>query len=460
MVDFGKINHEQQQAIFNALKNDGKIDSEEMKKLGLSDAEAKALNEAFSSGKIEEVGDLVSFNKSAEKKPKESESQSQSVWSTVKSVGKFVGGALTVGAGVATVAAVVASSPAWLPAAALTVVGGALFASCGEDGVLSKDVQIQAVNVPPQDNSDVVNAINKNTEAVNKNTDAINYWGEKLSLQQEVTNNLIAKLGDNFIAKVNQLIELAGDNKTSLDDIKKLLNNINSNIIANGEQAHVDANAILDAIKELGINQAENFNAILEAINKNGENSKAIKALLEQVLANQKTLIANNREGFIAVIEAIKNIDPSKEVDLSEIENLLAQLVGIGKTNGVKLDGLAKQNDVIITILNSFKADVDDKLKKANNYLAQLDANQKEIINFLSKLSAKADEIIAKMGQGSGCTLDFEKLMAKLQEILEAIKDHDVKVTVDVTGKVTCECNCNCSQPHEGIIGNLDDLLG
>ena len=49
----------------------------------------------------------------------------------------------------------------------------------------------------------------------------------------------------------------------------------------------------------------------------------------------------------------------------------------------------------------------------------------------------------------------LDKIMDKLDDILAAIKDHNV--TVDVTGKVTCECNCG--QNHEGILGDLNDIL-
>jgi len=61
MADFGKINPEKAQAIINALK-DGRINSKEMEKLGLTAEEAKALNEAFASGAAE-IGDFVLVNK-------------------------------------------------------------------------------------------------------------------------------------------------------------------------------------------------------------------------------------------------------------------------------------------------------------------------------------------------------------------------------------------------------------
>ena len=61
MADFGKINPEKAQAIINALK-DGKISQNELKQLGLTPEEAKALTDAFSSGQVE-VGDFVLINK-------------------------------------------------------------------------------------------------------------------------------------------------------------------------------------------------------------------------------------------------------------------------------------------------------------------------------------------------------------------------------------------------------------
>ena len=55
---------------------------------------------------------------------------------------------------------------------------------------------------------------------------------------------------------------------------------------------------------------------------------------------------------------------------------------------------------------------------------------------------------------------DLSKLFNnRMDELLEAIKDHDVNVTVDVTGKVTCECNCGNDSKHEGILGDLNTIL-
>ena len=62
-----------------------------------------------------------------------------------------------------------------------------------------------------------------------------------------------------------------------------------------------------------------------------------------------------------------------------------------------------------------------------------------------------------QLGTGDDAKLldKLDKILAKLDDILAAIKDH--KVQIDVTGKVTCECNCG--KNHEGILGDIDDIL-
>ena len=89
---------------------------------------------------------------------------------------------------------------------------------------------------------------------------------------------------------------------------------------------------------------------------------------------------------------------------------------------------------------------------------------RKEAGDKMDGIDAWLEAIYNKIPAGGegGCKIDFDKLMAKLDEILQAIKDHDVHVdvTVDVTGKVQCECKCDGKVVHEGVLGNLADLLG
>ena len=88
-------------------------------------------------------------------------------------------------------------------------------------------------------------------------------------------------------------------------------------------------------------------------------------------------------------------------------------------------------------------------LKALNEFKNISDANSKKIL-------AKMDTIINVLNNIKDSTYDDTALMAKLDEILAAIKDHNI--TVDITGKVTCDCNCGGN--HEGIIGDLEDILG
>lgn len=271
---------------------------------------------------------------------------------------------------------------------------------------------------------------------------------KQIETNQESQIELQIAGGKSFATFVQQLFDIL--NNKNMDDAAKFdailnkmqeIKDVDTSILAKLD-AMFDDSKIIAAIKELS-NQVAGANntltLIYNAIMEHGKNSDAIKALLEQVLKNQETQIKNNSAGFKAVIDAISTIPANEPVDLSTLENLMKQLVALSADNGVKLDGIAKQNDIIITILKSLGAKMDG-----------FDAWFEKIYN---KIPA---------GGEGGCKLDFEKLMAKLQEILEAIKDHDVHVTVDVTGKVECHCGCKDSNGvvHEGVIGNLNDLLG
>ena len=65
-------------------------------------------------------------------------------------------------------------------------------------------------------------------------------------------------------------------------------------------------------------------------------------------------------------------------------------------------------------------------------------------------------------GNNVDYTAILTKMSGQLDDILAAIKDHevhvtvdDLNITVDVTGKVKCECTCSDGHKHEGIIGDL-----
>ena len=92
---------------------------------------------------------------------------------------------------------------------------------------------------------------------------------------------------------------------------------------------------------------------ILDAINKQEENSEAIKVLLEQILAQAQLNGAENKEGFKAVLDAIANIPPAEAVDIGNLETLLVEIKNLLQGNNEKLDTVITNENTIIMILNS-----------------------------------------------------------------------------------------------------------
>ena len=163
-----------------------------------------------------------------------------------------------------------------------------------------------------------------------------------------------------------------------------------------------------------------------------------------------------------AIIDAMSNIKPGEggTVDLSSIEKMLSELLQLTSKNNSLLESIDGKMDVINVTIETAKNEILAKMDKN-------DANTTAILNALNEFKnistandeailAKMDTIINILNNIKDSTYDDSALMAKLDDILAAIKDHNV--TVDITGKVTCECNCGGN--HEGIIGDLDDILG
>lgn len=307
---------------------------------------------------------------------------------------------------------------------------------------------------------------------------------------------------------INKLIELFPELKSLLEDLLKEVQALRKDENANSQDTQAILLRILDAIgdnkdalnviiKEIG----DNNNLIKVVIDKLTEGNKTlsdIRDLLKQNNADNKTimqllariqsLLNENNKISLGIYNMIKNIDPKDyTAQLNKIIELLEQL---DKNNDVRTanviaainklgDDVAGDLAAILEAIQKLPASqqkdyteilnaILDKIKEGN---AQNDANFKAVLDKIKDLgvsvaygmnaileaiqnqpdyTSRLDAIIAKL----------DALGAKAQEILEAIKDHDVKITVDVTGKVTCECNCNCGKPHEGIIGDLEDLLG
>ena len=268
---------------------------------------------------------------------------------------------------------------------------------------------------------------------------------EKLGKQGDAMGkeilNYIAAVGFEMNRNFSTLIDAVDKGNVKLDDIKALLAQLNTQVKQNGEDGKKLGNEILNYLGAVGFEMNRNFTAVLEAINKGVAGTDSLRDLLEKVLEKQDT----NSKAIINAIGNIK-IGSGGTVDLSSLEAMVAELLKQSKANGNILSNIDAKTDVIATTTKSILAALEKEFGKN-------DTRYKNIMNILNVIANEA----GSKGDDTKLLAKLDEILAKLDEIKDAIKDH--KVTVDVTGKVTCECNCGNNNKHEGILGDLNDLM-
>lgn len=258
----------------------------------------------------------------------------------------------------------------------------------------------------------------------------------------DVTNNLLEQLLKKYQAggisegDIQKIIDAISKNGEKIDITNKLLTNMQ-------KQNAQFQNAVLKAIAMLGINITGQLNNVINAINKLGAKGDGIKDLLNKILVQLDKMNANQRADAQKIIEALGKIQVGNggTVDLTSVEKMLAELIKLVGENGKQLSDMNVKMDV----LNVTSQAILDKL---GNEFGKNDERYISIMNALNVIKNKGfddSKLLAKL----------DKMTGKLDDILAAIKDH--KVTVDVSGKVTCECNCGGN--HEGILGELENIL-
>ena len=300
----------------------------------------------------------------------------------------------------------------------------------------------------------ILAAIKENTAVSKENNelmkDGFNMLAEILKQQGDKAEafgkqvlNYIAAVGFEMNRNFTKLIEEVQTGNAKLDDITLLLNAINQQVKQNGEDGKKLGNDILNYLAAIGYDMSKNFAAVLNAINTGNKGAEEIKALLEKVLEKQD---ANSK----AIIEAMGNIKiDGGKIDLSSIEAMLRELLAQSKKNGNTLSSIDGKLDVIQITEQAILDKINAEAHKGDERYAATNALLKEILNKVGKQNGSYDDgELLKVLNNLSNLLD-----KKLDDILKAIKDHDVKVTVDVTGKVKCECNCGSKD--EGIIGDL-----
>ncbi len=292
-------------------------------------------------------------------------------------------------------------------------------------------IALQECSTPDE----LIEALEKNNELSEKNNQLTEQLIELIetfrkevqesdSKKFEMLKELIIELQDlsfKLDIDLSKLIEEAKNGNVKLDDILKEVQELK----ALQEQTN-------KLIGKLGDEVKSGINKILNAIASGNENAAGIKALLNEILAKMDEMDENNKQGFTDVINAMAEIPGGGTINLEGLEGLVKELIKLEKENGVKLDTLTDQNDVIITILQSMKGNVEEALQgigKNNDLLA--------------KINDKLDELLAK----PDCKCDPDDFLAKLEKILA-----DLKI----------ECTCDCDHGagnNEGILGDLDELL-
>ena len=261
---------------------------------------------------------------------------------------------------------------------------------------------------------------------------------------QMTLDQILDKLGEHYgsdpevldyLKEINNNLK---DNNDKTDSTNEVLNKLYELVEKNGTNADALGKQILNYIAAFGFETNQNFKKVLAAINTGNQGSGDIKALLEKVLANQD-------KNTKAIIDAIGNLEVNGggSVDLSSLERMVAELLAQAKKNGNILSDINAKQDV----LNATTKSILDNLEKE---FGKNDIRYENINNILNVISNKVN------GKDDQELLDkLDKVLAKMDEIKDAIKNH--KVEVDITGKITCECNCG---NHEGILKDLEDILG
>lgn len=287
--------------------------------------------------------------------------------------------------------------------------------------------------------------------ALNKQVKQNGEDGKKLG--NEILNYLGAvgfEMNRNFTAVLGAI----NNGTAKLGDIEKLVAQLNTLVKENNENNQKLGNQIINYLGKLGTDMNKDFTAILNAINKGNAGTDKLQDLLEKVLEKQDQNMNKIDTNCKAIIEAMGNIKvDGGKIDLSSIEAMLKDLLAQSKKNGNTLSSINGKLDVIQLTQQAILDKINADAHKGDERYTETKALLKEILDKVGKQNGKYDDgELLKVLNNLSNLID-----TKLDAILKAIKDHDVKVTVDVTGKVKCECNCG--KKDEGIIGDLANAL-
>ena len=289
---------------------------------------------------------------------------------------------------------------------------------------------------------EVLNAIKNNTDEIKETNkqilDAIGNLDKSMVEQATKIYNAILKQGDNVDVK--------------LDNFLKLLEEIKNNTSENNELSK----SILSAIEKLNFDFTKEITNVIEAINANQNSNdvevkvdlSGLEAMLAKILAEVQNNTKVDEAGFKAILEKLAEMgNCAGEVDLSTIEQLLAEIKNLTGENGKKLDNVINNQETMIMMLENFKKDL---LGRVDELINAGKITQEKLDTIIEKL----DDLISKANNNEcKCDVDQDALMKMLEAILKAIEDG------------SCQCDCNHGESpvedenNEGIITDLDKIF-
>ena len=314
------------------------------------------------------------------------------------------------------------------------------------------------VNVDLSQVLDMLKAILEKLDSIDKNTADTKELSEKMLASfaklieigttnnelQEKTNKLIEQLttyiksisfsgggeGGTVVIDIQAIIDAINANgeniANKIDGLAKLIETLNSNVIQGNEDNKAMGEKILAAIAKLGVDLAGKVNEILEKLD---------PAKLDVLIDLLSKLDEHNTEQNKAILDAIAALGVEAGDILDAIKNLNIEVNVEG--------GGATDLSSVIAAINANGADLSAKLSDIFSLLKTLNGNvvQGNIDN--SNFAQLILDAIVNVGNiissQTGEPLSLDEIIAILKEILEAIKNHEVIITINSDGTINCE---------------------
>lgn len=319
-------------------------------------------------------------------------------------------------------------------------------------------VYLQKIEQLLKQNNDKTDSTN---DVLNKLYTLVEGQGTKADAMGKEILNYIAAVGFEMNRNFGKLIEEVQTGNGKLDYMTELMVALNKQVKQNGDDGKKMGNDILNYLGAVGFEMNRNFTAVLNAINAladkgNSGAADKIVAMLEKVLEKQDKNTATVDANCKAIIEAMGKIKvDGGKVDLSSIEAMLKDLLTQSKKNGNTLTSIDGKLDAIKLTQQGISDKIDAEAHKGDVRYQRADKFMTDVLNALGKLANNGKYDDTKLLDALNKLSNL--VDTKTDALLDAIKNHDVKVTVDVTGKVKCECNCGGK--HEGILGDIENTL-